>query len=123
VDRELFAADCGGLHVLDAVDEGLELAECLGHREHRAYRTLCRVRKPIGEVADNPVFRASAFRTPSRSFTLRILMAESTNGVLMISLDSPEWANLKHAYGNASDMPALLRQLETLPSSEGNSEP
>jgi hypothetical protein len=41
----------------------------------------------------------------------------------MLSLDSPEWANLQHAYGNASDIPALLRQLETLPSSEGNAEP
>jgi hypothetical protein len=41
----------------------------------------------------------------------------------MISLDSPEWANLKHAYGSASDIPDLLRKLETLPSSEGNAEP
>ena len=41
----------------------------------------------------------------------------------MLSLDSPEWADLRHAYGSASDIPALLRQLETLPSSEGNAEP
>ena len=41
----------------------------------------------------------------------------------MISLDSPEWASLKHAYGSASELPPLLRQLETLPSSEGNAEP
>jgi hypothetical protein len=41
----------------------------------------------------------------------------------MISLDSPEWANLKHAYGNASNIPDLLRQLNTFPSSEGTSEP
>jgi hypothetical protein len=46
----------------------------------------------------------------------------------MLSLDSPEWANLKHAYGSASDIPALLRQLETLsletlPSPEANPEP
>jgi hypothetical protein len=41
----------------------------------------------------------------------------------MISLDSPEWANLRHAYGSASDIPALLRELETLPRSEGNAEP
>jgi hypothetical protein len=41
----------------------------------------------------------------------------------MLSLDSPEWANLKHAYGSASDIPALLRQLDTLPSSEGYAEP
>jgi hypothetical protein len=41
----------------------------------------------------------------------------------MIGLDSPEWANLKHAYGDAFDMPAILRQLETRPSYDGNSEP
>src|ERR1700760_1298072 len=41
----------------------------------------------------------------------------------MIGLDSPEWADLKHAYGDAFDMPAILRQLETRPSYDGNSEP
>lgn len=41
----------------------------------------------------------------------------------MLDLDSPLWANLQHAYGNASDIPKLLRQLETLPSSDGNAEP
>lgn len=41
----------------------------------------------------------------------------------MLSLDSTEWSELKHAYGFASDVPDLLRQLETLPSSKGNSEP
>jgi hypothetical protein len=41
----------------------------------------------------------------------------------VISLDSPDWASLQHAYGNASDIPALLRQLETVPAAEGNSEP
>lgn len=41
----------------------------------------------------------------------------------MLSLDSPVWATLQHAYGNASDIPDLLRQLDSLPSSEGNSEP
>jgi hypothetical protein len=41
----------------------------------------------------------------------------------MLSLDSPEWASLEHAYGSASDIPDLLRQLATLPSSEGNAEP
>lgn len=41
----------------------------------------------------------------------------------MISLDSPDWASLQHAYGNASDIPALLRQLETLPAATGNSDP
>jgi len=41
----------------------------------------------------------------------------------VISLDSPEWTSLKHAYGSASNIPDLLRQLETLPNSSGNSEP
>jgi hypothetical protein len=41
----------------------------------------------------------------------------------MLSLDSPDWAKLQHAYGNAADIPDLLRQLATLPSSEGNAEP
>ena len=41
----------------------------------------------------------------------------------MLSLDSPKWSELKHAYGAASDIPNLLRQLETLPSSGGDKEP
>src|SRR5258708_35879555 len=41
----------------------------------------------------------------------------------MLSLDDPRWAELKHAYGSASDIPALLRQLECLPSSDGRDEP
>jgi hypothetical protein len=32
----------------------------------------------------------------------------------MLSLDSAEWAGLKHAYGSAADIPDLLRQLEPL---------
>jgi len=41
----------------------------------------------------------------------------------MLSLDSFEWSRLTHAYGSASDIPRLLSQLETLPSSIGNAEP
>jgi hypothetical protein len=41
----------------------------------------------------------------------------------VLSLDSPQWSKLSHAYGAASDIPELLRQLESLPSSESNSEP
>ncbi|RQR66253.1 hypothetical protein DIE18_00425 [Burkholderia sp. Bp9125] len=41
----------------------------------------------------------------------------------MISLDSSRWVQLRHAYGNAADIPALLRQLEGVPSSANNSEP
>jgi hypothetical protein len=41
----------------------------------------------------------------------------------MLSFDSPAWSELDHAYGNAADIPDLLRQLETLPVSEGKNEP
>jgi hypothetical protein len=41
----------------------------------------------------------------------------------MVDLDSLEWANLRHAYGPATDVPHLLRQLNPLSSSDGNAEP
>lgn len=41
----------------------------------------------------------------------------------MLSLDSPRWSELRHAYGPASDIPALLRQLDTVPESRGEEEP
>jgi hypothetical protein len=41
----------------------------------------------------------------------------------VLSLDSERWRGLKHAYGTAEDIPVLLRQLRTLPTSEGESEP
>jgi len=41
----------------------------------------------------------------------------------MLSLDSPKWSELRHAYGAASDIPELLRQLENLPPAEGRNEP
>jgi hypothetical protein len=40
----------------------------------------------------------------------------------VLSLESHRWAELEHAYGTAGNIPALLRQLETLPSSENNTE-
>jgi len=36
-----------------------------------------------------------------------------------LSLDDPRWSNLQHAYGSASDIPDLLRQLVALPASGG----
>lgn len=36
----------------------------------------------------------------------------------MLSLDSPEWKSLEHAYGSADDIPALLRELEAFPPHE-----
>lgn len=41
----------------------------------------------------------------------------------LLSLDNPEWAQLKHAYGSASDIPDLLRQLDGFPAAEGDREP
>ncbi len=41
----------------------------------------------------------------------------------MLSLDSPRWNELQHAYGAASDTPGLLRQLRLLPEATGKSEP
>ena len=41
----------------------------------------------------------------------------------MLSLDSPRWAQLEHAYGAASDIPARLLQLASVPSSANNAEP
>jgi hypothetical protein len=41
----------------------------------------------------------------------------------MLKLDSPRWSELEHAYGVASDIPALLRQLSDVPASRGKQEP
>lgn len=41
----------------------------------------------------------------------------------MLSLDSPRWSELNHAYGPAFDIPPLLRQLDDLPESNGREEP
>jgi hypothetical protein len=37
----------------------------------------------------------------------------------MIPLDSPEWTQLKHCYGPALDIPALLRAAEVAPRQQG----
>lgn len=44
---------------------------------------------------------------------------------ILLSLDSPEWRALTHAYGAASDIPKLLRVLETQtgPGAGGESRP
>jgi hypothetical protein len=41
----------------------------------------------------------------------------------MLPLDSPTWSQLRHAYGDASDIPDMLRHLETFPSHEGHEAP
>ncbi len=38
-------------------------------------------------------------------------------------LESPRWSEIEHAYGRASDIPALLRELESLPRSSGTEKP
>lgn len=41
----------------------------------------------------------------------------------MLPLESNHWSALHHAYGAATDIPALLSQLSTLPSAQGEAEP
>lgn len=41
----------------------------------------------------------------------------------MLTLESNQWSKLHHAYGAATDIPALLSQLVTLPGSIGEAEP
>ena len=41
----------------------------------------------------------------------------------MLSLESSLWSQLRHAYGSAGDIPALLRALQPQSSSAGESEP
>lgn len=41
----------------------------------------------------------------------------------MFSLESPRWGEMSHAYGPASDIPALLRQLAQQPDAFGESQP
>lgn len=40
----------------------------------------------------------------------------------MVSLDSPIWARLQHAYGSADDIPALLREIAAEPDTSSPSE-
>ena len=55
------------------------------------------------------------------------LFAESAStGTLTQALsldDTVRWADLRHAYGSARDIPNLLRQLMSLPASSGSDEP
>jgi hypothetical protein len=41
----------------------------------------------------------------------------------VLSLQSPRWSELQHAYGQATNIPALLGRLRELPTSEGEAEP
>jgi len=53
------------------------------------------------------------------SYRRRLREGEDT----VLSLDSPKWSELIHAYGAATDIPDLLRQLEKMPPYEGENEP
>ena len=41
----------------------------------------------------------------------------------MLSLESERWSELQHAYGSAANVPALLKQLQSLPEALGEAEP
>ena len=41
----------------------------------------------------------------------------------MLTLENRRWLELRHAYGAAGDIPALLRQLEQVPPSKDDTEP
>jgi len=41
----------------------------------------------------------------------------------VLDLKSARWAELRHAYGSAADIPALLERLRQLPRSRGDAEP
>jgi hypothetical protein len=41
----------------------------------------------------------------------------------MLGLNDSRWNELEHAYGNASDIPGLLKQLSALPVAAGEDEP
>lgn len=41
----------------------------------------------------------------------------------MLPLDSPHWSKLRHAYGDAADVPDMLRQLEAFPPNNGYEAP
>jgi hypothetical protein len=43
--------------------------------------------------------------------------------VALLSLESPRWSELQHAYGQASDIPTLLKQLVAVPDSSDDKEP
>lgn len=47
----------------------------------------------------------------------------NTLEISCLPLDSPRWDELEHAYGQASDIPDLLRQLASVPSSDADQEP
>jgi len=42
---------------------------------------------------------------------------------MLVPLESPQWDDLRHAYGAAGDIPPLLRRLTSFPTSQGRAEP
>src|SRR6266704_737546 len=47
----------------------------------------------------------------------------ASQGAQVLNLQSSKWSELRHAYGNAADIPQLLARLRELPKSEGKAEP
>jgi hypothetical protein len=41
----------------------------------------------------------------------------------VLDLNDKRWTELQHAYGSAADIPALLKQLASVPAGQGNEEP
>jgi hypothetical protein len=56
-----------------------------------------------------------------RGYFARMSFSDAMTSLL--DLDSPRWSELTHAYGDAADIPELLRQLEGVPTSTYDSEP
>lgn len=67
----------------------------------------------------------SQFLTVLRHLTNSVGSSAITprRSLALLDLDDPRWSELQHAYGAASDTPALLKQLADLPSSENDDEP
>ncbi|GLR89131.1 hypothetical protein [Bradyrhizobium iriomotense] len=75
----------------------------------KAYKELHHYRIFLDETGCHEVFAESA---------------SAGTSIDALSLDDTRrWADLRHAYGSASDIPGLLRQLAELPASSGKDEP
>lgn len=75
----------------------------------RAYKELHHYRIFLDETGCHEIFAESA----SAGISIDALCLD----------DAIRWADLQHAYGSASDVPGLLRQLVALPASRGTDEP
>ena len=79
------------------------------HMMGKAYKELHHYRIFLDETGCHEVFAES-------------ISAKTSIDALSLD-DTLRWSNLQHAYGSASDVPGLLRQLVALPASSGTDEP